>query len=285
MWPDEPFLNLRQTATPKGTPANGGNLLYIKSDGKVYTKNSSGVEVQVGDVTLTGTQTLTNKTLTTPRIDQIQDTGGRPILNLLPSGLAVNNYLEVRNANGTSPALAAVGSNTNVNLNLVSKGTGAVLANGVAVADISTAQTVTNKTLSTGTLVGAATTDISGAWASYTPTLTNITLGSGTLTGRYMQVGKTVHFSASFTLGTGSAIGSSAALSLPVAPQNANFRLPFTAHYYDAGVANYAGIAIKDTPADNRITFIYNNGILTSTLPFTWGTGDAIFVTGTYEAA
>lgn len=46
-WPDEPFLNLRQTATPKGTPQNGGNLLYVKSDGKLYTKNSAGVETVV----------------------------------------------------------------------------------------------------------------------------------------------------------------------------------------------------------------------------------------------
>lgn len=63
-WPDEPFLNLRQTATPKGTPANGGALLYVKSDGKLYTKNASGVEALVGPADLTPYAPLASPTFT-----------------------------------------------------------------------------------------------------------------------------------------------------------------------------------------------------------------------------
>jgi hypothetical protein len=44
-----------------------GELAVNVTDKKLYTKNSGGTVVQVGgDVTLTGTETLTNKTLTTP---------------------------------------------------------------------------------------------------------------------------------------------------------------------------------------------------------------------------
>jgi hypothetical protein len=63
-WPDEPFLNLRQTDTPKGTPQNGGNLLYAKSDGKLYAKNAAGVESLVGPSDLTPYAPLASPTFT-----------------------------------------------------------------------------------------------------------------------------------------------------------------------------------------------------------------------------
>ena len=47
-----------------------------------------------GDVTLTGTQTLTNKTLTSPKIGtSILDTNGNELINLTATGSAVNELL------------------------------------------------------------------------------------------------------------------------------------------------------------------------------------------------
>jgi microcystin-dependent protein len=43
-------LDLAQVATPATNPPSGRNLVYVKADGKVYTKNSAGTEALVGAV-------------------------------------------------------------------------------------------------------------------------------------------------------------------------------------------------------------------------------------------
>ena len=57
------------SAVPLAADLTQGELAVNVTDKKLYTKNSGGSVVQVGgDVTLTGTETLTNKTLTTPTL-------------------------------------------------------------------------------------------------------------------------------------------------------------------------------------------------------------------------
>lgn len=124
------------------------------------------------------TQTLTNKTLTGPRVDAIKDTNGANALAINATASAVN-YMTLYNSAATgAPFLAATGSDTNIslylnpkgaggigiyvatgmtpliaadgadanhNLNLIPKGTGKVQASGVEVATISATQTLTNK--------------------------------------------------------------------------------------------------------------------------------------------
>lgn len=136
----------------------------------------------VGD---TDTQTLTNKTLTSPKIDQINDSNGNANLAISTVASAVN-YLNIANSStGNSPGLNAVGSDTNIGigfspkgtggliiweatgqtsaslgaygtatnvaLNLVTQGTGTVQANGVDIATTTDTQTLTNKDLTSGT--------------------------------------------------------------------------------------------------------------------------------------
>ncbi len=75
--------------------------------------------------TRTGTETLTNKTLTSPKISSIKGTGGASILNLTDSGTG-GNYLEILNAqtgSGVAPQIKAQGADTNVPIWLVPKGT------------------------------------------------------------------------------------------------------------------------------------------------------------------
>ena len=85
-----------------------------------------------GDVTLTGTQTLTNKTLTSPAIGtKISDTNGNELINLTATGSAVNEITLANAATGNAPSITASGE-TNVSLNLVPKGTGILQGNGSA---------------------------------------------------------------------------------------------------------------------------------------------------------
>jgi hypothetical protein len=86
-----------------------------------------------GDVTLTGTQTLTNKTLTSPAIGtKISDTNGNELINLTATGSAVNEFTLANAATGNGPILSATGE-TNVDINLNPKGTGTLKSGTAAV--------------------------------------------------------------------------------------------------------------------------------------------------------
>jgi len=77
-------------------------------------------------------QTLTNKTLTTPNITtprittSIDDASGAEIIETPATASAINHIKVTNAATGSHPDVAAVGDDTNINLSLTSKGTGAV---------------------------------------------------------------------------------------------------------------------------------------------------------------
>ena len=88
-----------------------------------------------GDVTLTGTQTLTNKTLTAPKIGtSILDTNGNELFLLTATSSAVNELTFANAATGNAPKFTASGGDSNISINLIPKGTGEVQANGVGLA-------------------------------------------------------------------------------------------------------------------------------------------------------
>jgi hypothetical protein len=80
----------------------------------------------------TSTQTLTNKTLTSPTIssptisNQINDTNGNELVKFTATGSAVNEFTITNAATGNPPTLSATGGDSNVNLNLIGKGSGSV---------------------------------------------------------------------------------------------------------------------------------------------------------------
>jgi hypothetical protein len=93
-------------------------------------------QIATGDVTLTGTQTLTNKTLTSPKIGtSILDTNGNELFLLTATGSAVNELTYANAATGNNPSFTASGE-TNVGINLVPKGTGTVQYNGSEISTV-----------------------------------------------------------------------------------------------------------------------------------------------------
>jgi len=107
----------------------GYKLIYL--DGVATNTGVYEAELSpAGTVTETGTQTLTNKTLTAPKIGtSILDTSGNELLLLTATGSAVNELTLANAASGNAPSITASGE-TNVSLNLVPKGTGQVQING-----------------------------------------------------------------------------------------------------------------------------------------------------------
>jgi len=142
----------------------------------------------------TATQTLTNKTLTSPSITtpsittSINDTNGNESIKLTATGSAVNEITIANAATTGAPLISATGTDTNINLSLVSKGTGAVNIDKVSfsqvtqatngAADATATYIICNKssalaiTLADGTTVGEYKifTNRNGGTATITPT-------------------------------------------------------------------------------------------------------------------
>ena len=115
------------TFTFSATEKGDAILFATANDGT----NPDIYEIGVGDVTLTGTQTLTNKTLTSPKIGtSILDTNGNELFLLTATGSAVNELTYANAATGNAPAFTASGGDSNISINLVPKGTGSVNAAG-----------------------------------------------------------------------------------------------------------------------------------------------------------
>ena len=72
-------------------------------------------------------QTLTNKTLTSPKIGtSINDTAGLELIKFTATGSAINELTIANGASAAGPALSATGGGANLNITLASKGTGSV---------------------------------------------------------------------------------------------------------------------------------------------------------------
>lgn len=91
-------------------------------------------------VTTTGTQTLSNKTLTAPKFANggfIADNNGNEQIKFATTASAVNEVTVTNAATGNGPTIAASGGDTNIDLNLSGKGTGVVRINGEDVGNAS----------------------------------------------------------------------------------------------------------------------------------------------------
>jgi len=119
---------------------SGSGITYVAgAAGRVtkllYTDGTNVLDASAdfGEVTLTGTQTLTNKTLTSPKIGtDILDTGGNELINLTATGSAVNEITLANAAADNDPRITLSGDSTNIGLEVLPKGTGAFVVQGNA---------------------------------------------------------------------------------------------------------------------------------------------------------
>jgi len=157
------------------------------------------------------------------------------------------------------------------------------------------AKVITNATNITS-IYDVRTTSQASAWKTWTPIWSNLTVGNGVTIAYWTQIGKTVICNIGFTLGTTSAIGSQPNFTLPVLAASrytGSSSQPSLGNLYieDAGVAGYYGAIRLGSNVQASLTALgssgsyLNNAGMTSTIPFTWGTGDFFIGTLTYEAS
>jgi hypothetical protein len=123
-----------QAVTFKYVTGTGSSVTFTGGD--TSTKLIYGVGsgsnpnmVDLGMVNLTGTQTLTNKTLTSPIIGtSILDTNSNQLALLTATSSAVNEITLANAATGNNPIIQASGDDSNIGLQLKTKGTGVIQA-------------------------------------------------------------------------------------------------------------------------------------------------------------
>lgn len=132
-------------------------------------------------------------------------------------------------------------------------------------------------------------------WTTFTPTLgatiSNPTLGSGAVSaGRYIQIGKLIHFEVDIAFGTGMTAGNGTYVILLPASISAsvtNNNVVGTGRLYDSSTNTSAIISAFGFNTDHsRIQMLVNGaaGNVTAIAPWTWAVGDEIRVVGTYES-
>lgn len=118
-----------------------GNIVNLRAVPNTTSSTITVAPAVTAEVTLTGTQTLTNKTLTapvvttgtfaspvltTPRIvTSINDSGGNEVIKTPATASAVNELTITNAATGNPVLLSSTGGDANIGLDLRPKGTGA----------------------------------------------------------------------------------------------------------------------------------------------------------------
>jgi hypothetical protein len=129
----------------------------------------------------------------------------------------------------------------------------------------------------------------STAWTTYnTPTQSGWSLGNGTIAAKYLKIGSMCIYAGQVTFGSTTSISGSFRIGLPFtgALRNASG----TAMFMD-GSTFYQGFCFVDNGIDSNLLGMARSGgasagaYVASTTPFTWGNGDYLTWTYTYEVA
>ena len=225
----------------------GWKIVYFDGVATNTGVYDTGFSTSAGDVTLTGTQTLTNKTLTAPKIGtSILDTSGNELFKLTATGSAVNELTYNNASTGNKPTFTASGGDTNIGVSIQPKGTGTITLDNLTfpAADGSANQILTTngsgvlsfvdnsggtdwQAVKTGTYTAAAG---EGIFANTTSGAWTLTLPASPAIGDEVSV---VDYAGTFdtnnlTIGRNSKNIQGSAADLTVATERAGFTLVFT---------------------------------------------------------
>jgi hypothetical protein len=169
------------TVDNDGDPLTAGDLYFntVSSTLQVYSGSAwqTAAISATGFVTLTGVETLTNKTLTAPKIANagfIADANGNEQIKFTTTASAVNELTVTNNATGNNPIISATGGDTNIGIVLTPKGTGEVV---IATDDLNyagTAVTATGAELNYNDLATLGTTAASKVFTADANNLTKV---------------------------------------------------------------------------------------------------------------
>ena len=139
-----------------------------------------------------------------------------------------------------------------------------------------------------------------GTYTAYTPTWINgVTIGNGTFSSAYATVNDLTHYYGTFTFGSTSAIASATVtISLPTTPHSSitysgfpGFNSSQVGFYDTSAFLSVYGVAAINSASGARIYANLASGTypqlatLSSTVPFTWATGDLLQWNMTYRTA
>lgn len=157
----------------------GGGGTYTAGNGLSLVGSQFSIDLAI-TVDKTTAQTLTNKTTTGLKMDGIVDTNGNKIFQLDPitAATGVNFLIAKAAATGQAVLFQATGTDTDVYLNLATKGAGTVRANNIDVVTVSGTQALTGKTYNGLTV--STTTGTFALTNAKTFTVTNTLTLSGT---------------------------------------------------------------------------------------------------------
>jgi hypothetical protein len=110
----------------------GASVIWAATDKSVkqiYLNGTDAVDTNL--VSATGVATLTNKTLTSPIINEIDDANGNEEIKFTATASAVNEFTVANAAAGSAPEISASGNDTNIDIKITPKGTGKVNIDGI----------------------------------------------------------------------------------------------------------------------------------------------------------
>lgn len=147
-----------------------------------------------------------------------------------------------------------------------------------------------------GDVLTAAELNQIGDLQTWTPTFNFCSLGNGTYTAEYVQINDLVFFSFFWTLGSTSTISAGVRIGLPVQANSAagyfnsiTTALDLTASERHVGIAFLQDSGNTARPIVNRVisasSTVRTSSAYNTDLPFTWGSGDQMWITGTYRKA
>lgn len=278
--------DISSTQTLSNKSLNNTNSIMVK-DSSFTLENSSDTTKRV-NFSLANITTATTRTITLPNSSSTLATltGTENLTNKTITGAAISGGT-IDNATVTVDSISGHTSSTIVNVANLQ------ISNGV----LNSANAVTATSIAAGAVQPQALVSGTGSgwtWQTWSPTYANINTTGGTVDAKYIQIGKTVIGRWFFVLGAGSSVGTAPCITYPVVPLSTYYtptatvvgtaRLIANGVGYQGAVWAFNSTQLQPIAFLASGTYVQEQGI-TSSIPNTWGSGNSIEFTFCYEVA